>query len=232
MRRVTSTSTPIVVFDVLGTLVDQFGSLARRVSDVAGIDEQAAEDVVRRWLDHVAIEERAIIEHRRAFAASHELDAEALNSLTSEGLLPNGSAAELADAAERLQPWPDTVAGLELLAADVTVVGLSNASRRTLTGLSSNCGLRWHQLLSAEDAGTYKPEPAIYELAMSSAPASSGAPFLAAAHAWDLRAAAAVGMRTAYVPRPNGDPPRPDDTFDLHVTSISDLHRQLLALAD
>jgi 2-haloacid dehalogenase len=91
--------------------------------------------------------------------------------------------------------------------------------------------MRWHQVLSAEDAGTYKPDPAIYELAMRSVPTSAGPPFMVAAHAWDLRAAAAIGMRTAYVPRPNGDPPRPDDEFDVVATSLTDLHARLVASA-
>lgn len=45
---------------------------------------------------------------------------------------------------------------------------------------------------------------------------------MAAAHAWDPHAAAAAGMRTAYVPCP-------DDSFDLYATSIEDLHAKLLA---
>jgi len=224
------TARPTVVFDVLGTLVDQTGSLERRVAEVAGIEDDAAADVVHRWLEHVAAQERAIVEGRRAFAPSHELDLEALNSLARERLLPPDSGPGLADASEWLQPWPDTVAGVDRLAADVTVLGLSNASRRTLAGLSAGAGLRWHQVLSAEDAGTYKPSPAVYELALASAPTASGTPFMVAAHAWDLRAAAAAGMRTAYVPRPDGDPPRPGDSFDLYATNLQDLHAQLLDL--
>lgn len=224
------TSRPAVVFDVLGTLVDQAGSLQRRVSAVAGVDRAAAADAVRRWLGYVSAQERAILDRRRTFAPSHELDAEALDRLVDERLLPPGSVAGLADASERLQPWPDSAGGLDLLAADVTVLGLSNASRRVLAGLSGRTGLRWHQLLSAEDAGTYKPGPEIYELAMASVPPGSGPPFMVAAHAWDLRAAAAAGMRTAYVPRPQDDPPGPEDTFDLQATSIRDLHSRLLAV--
>jgi 2-haloacid dehalogenase len=224
------TARPTVVFDVLGTLVDQTGSLGRRVAEVAGIESGAAADVARRWLGHVAEQERAIVERRRAFAPSHELDLEAVDLLVRERLLPPDAAAGLADASEWLQPWPDTVAGLDLLSADVTVLGLSNASRRVLGGISTNAGLRWHQVLSAEDAGTYKPGPEIYELALASAPTGSDTPFMVAAHAWDLRAAAAAGLRTAYVPRPEGDPPRPDDPFDLAATNLLDLHAQLLGL--
>ncbi|MFD6448714.1 haloacid dehalogenase type II [Promicromonospora sp. NPDC060204] len=222
------TARPVVVLDVLGTLVDQAGSLRRQVAEAAGIDADGAADVVGRWLDHVAAQERAIIAGRRPFAPSHELDREALDTLVRERLLPPDAATTLADAAERLEPWPDTVAGVDRLAADVTVLGLSNASRRALAGLGANAGLRWHRVLSAEDAGTYKPAPGIYELALRSAPATSGTPVMVAAHAWDLRGAAAVGLRTAYVPRPDGDAPGPDDTFDLYATDLRDLHAQLL----
>ncbi|MFE7508969.1 haloacid dehalogenase type II [Promicromonospora sp. NPDC057488] len=222
------TARPVVVFDVLGTLVDQAGSLRRQVAEATGSD--AAADVVGRWLDHVAAQERAIIAGRRPFAPSHQLDREALDALARQGLLQPDAVVVLADAAERLEPWPDTVAGIDRLAADFAVLGLSNASRRALAGLGANAGLRWHRVLSAEDAGTYKPAPGIYELALRSVPATSGPPFLVAAHAWDLRGAAAAGLRTAYVPRPDGDAPGPDDTFDLYATDLKDLHAQLLAL--
>lgn len=226
------TARPTVVFDVLGTLVDQTGSMERHVTATAGIDGAAAAEVARRWLGHVAEQERAIVEGRRAFVPSHELDGEALSMLVREDLLLPEAAARLTDAAEHVQPWPDTVAGLDLLAADVTVLGLSNASRQVLAGISTNAGLRWHQVLSSEDARTYKPDPAIYELAKASTPGGSDTPYLVAAHAWDLRAAAAAGMRTAYVPRSDGDPPGPGDTFDLQATSLLDLHAQLLDLIE
>ena len=37
---------------------------------------------------------------------------------------------------------------------------------------------------------------------------------MVAARAWDLRGAQGVGMRTAYVQRPVGDPPNSSDAFD------------------
>jgi 2-haloacid dehalogenase len=225
------TARPTIVFDVLGTLVDQTGSMERHVTAMAALDSGAAAQVARRWLGHVAEQENAIVEGLRAFAPSHELDREALTRLVDERYLLPAAAERLADASEWLQPWADTVAGLDLLTADVAVLGLSNASRRVLAGLSANAGLRWHQVLSAEDARTYKPDPAVYELALDAVPTRSGTPFMVAAHAWDLRAAAAAGMRTAYVSRADGDPPAPGETFDLHATSLLDLHAQLLGLA-
>lgn len=46
---------------------------------------------------------------------------------------------------------------------------------------------------------------------------------MVAAHAWDLRGARAVGMRTAYVERPVGDTPSGKDSFDLQAMGLADL---------
>ncbi|WP_305094305.1 haloacid dehalogenase type II [Prescottella sp. R16] len=220
---------PVVVFDVLGTLVDQVGSLRRQTMAFTGCDEAAAGHVVDAWLAHVAEREREIISGGTAFVPSHVLDAEALENLAATGVLPAEAVRPLTTAAQRLEPWPDTVDGLTLLATDVTVAGLSNASRRVLTGLSDSSGMRWHQVFSAEDADTYKPDPAIYRLALSGTPTSAPPPYMVAAHAWDLRAAAKAGLRTAYVPRPGGDPPAAGDTFDLYADDLHHLHALLRA---
>ena len=139
---------PVLVFDVLGTIVDQVGSLRRRLGEVAGLDEAAAADVAGRWLDHVGEQEQAVADGARPFVPSHELDHEAVSLLVAQGLLPRESADGLADASQWQRPWPDSVAGLDRLAGHVTLVALSNASRRDLTGFGARAGLRWHQVLS------------------------------------------------------------------------------------
>ncbi|MFD1716688.1 haloacid dehalogenase type II [Georgenia deserti] len=229
------TSTPLIrrpalVFDILGTLIDQAGSLRDRLREATGLDANSATRAAARWLDVVADHERAINNGSRPFAPSHVLDREAVDHLVRTDAIPASAAEALADTSERLNPWPDSVAGIDRLARMRPVLGLSNAGRRTLSGLSAHTGLRWHQVLSAEDAAAYKPDPAVYATAMAAVPADSGTPIMVAAHAWDLRAAATAGMRTAYVPRPDGDPPRPGERFDLHAADLADLADQLQRL--
>ena len=89
--------------------------------------------------------------------------------------------------------------------------------------LNAHAGLRWHQALSAEAARTYKPAPEVYRLAVETAARPPERLVMVAAHAWDLRGAQAVGMRTAYVQRPVGDPPSVSDRFDWHVQNLSEL---------
>lgn len=219
----------IAVFDVLGTLVDQAEGLRSRVAATTGFDREAAVDLVDDWLDMTAEQEQAIVEGRRAFAPSDQLDADVLHQLARARRIPAAVIPDLVGASAFSAAWEGAAAAMHSLAGVVTVVGLSNASRRVLTGLSVGAGFRWHQLLSAEDVGTYKPDPAMYELAKASVPESARPPFMVAAHAWDLRAARAAGMRTAYVPRPDAEAPAPGERFDIHASSLEDLEVQLRA---
>ncbi|MFB7250644.1 HAD-IA family hydrolase [Microbacterium sp. NPDC056234] len=217
----------MLVFDVLGTLVDQTGSLERQVASVTALDGEAVADVVARWLGFVSVQEKEILAGRRSFVPSEGLDAEALANLSRAGLISEAEVSHLLDASQRLSVWPDTLAGMNALSAEHIVTGLSNASRRVLTGLSADSGMRWHGVFSAQESGTYKPDPAVYRLALANSPLDAAPPFLIAAHSWDLRAARAAGMRTAYVPRPNGEPPEAGERFDIHAVDLADLAVQL-----
>lgn len=216
----------LVVFDILGTLVDEPGGLQASIGELAptGVD-----GLVEAWLSHVADQQSDIVEGRRPYANSDVLDREAAELVAAEcGVTDAAAVDRLATAERRLDPWPDTVEGLELLARHFPLVGLSNASRATLTRLNAHAGLRWHYLLSAEDAGSYKPGPDVYQLAVDVAGGAPERVLMVAAHAWDLRGAQAVGLRTAYVRRPVGDPPLATDSFDHHAASLADLATALL----
>ncbi|WP_053206909.1 haloacid dehalogenase type II [Jiangella muralis] len=210
-----------IVFDILGTMVDEPGGIRRALRTARpDADDAAAAD---RWAVHVDEQQREIVAGRRPYAASTVIDGEAAAAATGTA---DGADAVAADAL-RLEPWPDSVAALDRLAARYPVIGLSNASPAALTRISAHAGLRWHQLLSGEDVRTYKPDPEVYRLAIRATGAAPERLLMVAAHAWDLRGAQAVGMRTAYVARPVGDPPAPSDSFDLTATGLDDLATQL-----
>lgn len=109
------------------------------------------------------------------------------------------------------------------------MLGLSNASRTALLRLNAHAGLRWHQALSAEAVLAYKPAPEVYQLAIDTAGCPPERVLMVAAHAWDLRAAQARGMRTAYVQRPGGDPPAGSDDFDRRFDGLDELVTALTA---
>ncbi|HEY3502722.1 MAG TPA: haloacid dehalogenase type II [Actinocatenispora sp.] len=218
-----------VVFDVLGTLVDEPAGIRAGIRELdPSLDDLRVEQLLSLWQEHVGREQRRIVDGVRPYLASDALDLEAARLVADAVGVDNPTAtAALALSGRKLPPWPDTVAGLARLAERFPLIGLSNASRTALLGLNAHAGLRWHQALSAEDARTYKPDPAVYRLAV----AVSGRPperlLMVAAHAWDLRGAQGLGLRTAYIARPVGDPPASSDVFDLHADDLDGLTDQL-----
>ena len=225
----TATEIDAVVFDVLGTLVDEPAGLRAGMRELApALDEFGVERLLSLWQRHIEREQRRVLDGDRPYLPSDVLDLEAARVVTdAAGVDDPAAVAALALSARRLPPWHDTVTGLARIAERFPLIGLSNASRTALLGINAHAGLRWHQALSAEDARTYKPDPAVYQLAVT----VSGLPperlLMVAAHAWDLRGAQALGLRTAYVARPVGDPPTASDRFDLHADDLTGLADQL-----
>ncbi|MBX9391347.1 haloacid dehalogenase type II [Streptomonospora nanhaiensis] len=215
----------VIVFDVLGTMVDEPGGIRRGLrAALPGCGDARLEELLEVWQRHVEERQREMLSGRRPYAPSTALDREAAERVAAEaGAADPGAPGALAAAAQRLDPWPDSVAALDRIAARFTVVGLSNAAPAALTRISAHAGLRWHQALSAADAAGYKPHPDVYGLAVATADRAPERLLMVAAHAWNLRAAQTAGMRTAYVERPVGDPPRAGDAFDLYAGSLAEL---------
>ncbi|MFC5064755.1 haloacid dehalogenase type II [Actinomycetospora atypica] len=219
-----------IVFDVLGTLVDLDGAVRAAVRAlVPDADDDRVDDLAARWEEHVGAEHRRVIAGERAYATADVLDREA-GRLVAEraGATDRTAADEVESPTRQVAAWPDSAAALDRLAARYEVVGLSNADLTTLLRLDARAGLRWHLSLSAELAQSFKPDPRVYRMALDRIGRPAERTLLVATHAWDLRAARAEGMRTAYLARPTGDPPTPDDAFDHHVTSVDELLAVLL----
>lgn len=222
----------VVVFDVLGTLVDEPGGLRTEIRAAlpASSGGAAVDESLSLWQRHREREERRIGQGHRTYAATEVIDGEAAQLVADHnGLTEPATIARLATASRRLPPWYDSVAALERIARRFPVLGLSNAGRTTLLPLGARAGLRPHQALSAETALVYKPAPEVYQLAIDTAGCAPEHVLMVAAHAWDLRAAQAAGMRTAYVDRPGGDPPATSDDFDRRFDGLHALAAALTA---
>ncbi|GAA2319507.1 haloacid dehalogenase type II [Glycomyces scopariae] len=217
-----------VVFDVLGTMVDEPRGLTAALREAApGADTGA---LLALWQRHIEREQDRVVTGDRPFATADALDREAAEAVAAHaGITDPAVLDRLAGAGRRHPAWEDSAAGLERIARRHPVLALSNANRAALLHLTAGAGLRWHQALSAADARTYKPAPEVYRLAVEAVGVPPERLLMVAAHAWDLRGAQAIGMRTAYVRRPVGDPPKETDTFDLHAESLGELAEALEA---
>ncbi|MFC0039042.1 haloacid dehalogenase type II [Actinomadura rayongensis] len=230
----------VVLFDVFGTLTDWWTSVSGELADAgaaAGIDADWPA-VTTAWRRHY----RPAI-HRalagdlslRSTDALHRFTLDA--ALADHGVTGFGDAdrAGLVRAWHRLRPWPDAAPGLERLHAGRLVTGtLSNGGVGLLTRLAKRAGLRFDCVLSAELAGTFKPDPRVYRRAAELLDVEPRRILLTACHPDDLEAAAGTAFRTAYLPRPYewGPDARPVDPpagVDLIVSDVLALAR---ALAD
>ncbi len=129
--------------------------------------------------------------------------------------------------------WPDAREALQRLRSRYTVLTLSNSPIVTLIDIAKGAGIAWDCLLSSELVRAYKPDPKTYLRAVELVADRPEEVMMVAAHHYDLRAAGALGLRTAFVPRPleqgtQGPSDIPSDlTFDLVATDLLDLALQL-----
>ncbi len=140
---------------------------------------------------------------------------------------------ELNRAWHRLDPWPDSVAGLTRLREQFTITTLSNGNVSLLTNMAKRAGLPWDCVISAELFHHYKPDPQAYLGCADLLGVQPDQLMLVAAHPSDLQAARAAGLMTAYVARPleYGPGSRPhavaENEFDFRATDFHDLAQQL-----
>jgi 2-haloacid dehalogenase len=234
---ITADDIQTLLFDVLGTVVDEAGSMRAELAaalDQAGAGWQA-QTLAAAWQQRVAALESAIREGA-PWQSADDLNAAALTDILRDGPhLPEATLRQLAQAGHRLTPWPDAQPALHRLAGRFTIVAVSNANLSMLTDLFSAAGLTWHAVLSGEMVHAYKPDPAVYQLALDRLALDRLAldphrTLMVAAHPWDLRAAATHGLHTAYIQRASEGAPAPSDTFDLTVPDLAAL-AQLLTQA-
>lgn len=226
-------------FDVFGTCVDwrsgivRDGTVLGRKLGLAGVDWPAFADAWRAQYQPRLEEVRS---GARPWTPLDVLHREGLDRILADfGLdaVPAADRADLTRAWHRLDPWPDTVAGLRRLRSRFIVAPASNGNIALLVRMAKRADLPWDVILGAEIARAYKPQPAVY---LRSAAALGLAPaevLMVAAHNDDLAAAAACGLRTAFIPRPTEHGPgqtrdlRPEHDVDLVATDFLDLADQL-----
>jgi 2-haloacid dehalogenase len=239
---ITADDVETLVFDVLGTVVDEAGSMRADLAvalnqadagqqvdapDQAGAAQQA-EALSAAWARRFGTLVSAI-GAGAPWRSTDDLNAEALADVLRDGpQLPEATVRQLGLAGHRLRPWPDAQAALARLAGRFTIVALSNGNLSMLTDLFAAGGLTWHCVLSGELVRAYKPDPAVYRLAIDKLALDPRRTLMVAAHPWDLRAAASHGLRTAYIQRASEGVPAPSDTFDLTAPDLAALATRLL----
>jgi 2-haloacid dehalogenase len=229
-----------LAFDVFGTVVDWRGSIVAEGQALGVLRGVAAdwEAVADGWRARYQPALDAVNQGRRPWATLDELHRATLaETLAEHGLEALGAEdrERLVAAWHRLRAWPDARAGLELLRRRFVLATLSNGHVALLVDLARHNQLPFDVILSAELAGRYKPDPAVYRRATELLGLAPAAVMMVAAHPPDLRAARAVGLRTALVHRPlehgparrPAAPPAAGGDVELVADDLVDLARLL-----
>jgi 2-haloacid dehalogenase len=103
----------------------------------------------------------------------------------------------------RLDAWPDVASGLARLKRKYRIAPVSNGNISLMVDLARRNDFPWDAILGAEVAGDYKPKPRVYVAAAEALDLTPDDCLMVAAHSSDLAAAAAAGLRTAHVARPD-----------------------------
>ncbi|PMD48917.1 HAD-like protein [Hyaloscypha variabilis F] len=102
----------------------------------------------------------------------------------------------------RLNPWPDTCRGLELLNRKFSTVTLSNTYNDLMKHLVAHSSIPFKHVYTADMFQSFKPNAKVYLGAAEKMGVKPEQCALVAAHLSDLKGAKACGFYTLYVERP------------------------------
>ncbi len=226
-----------LIFDVFGTLVDWRSSIAREARQILApldiaIDWERFADAWREQYQPAMEEVRA---GRLPFCKLDVLHRHNLDIVLRHfGLDHDDEAARvnLNLAWHRLDAWPDVAPGLARLRGRFLLAPCSNGNVSLMVALARRNGLPWDAILGAEFARDYKPKPIVYRSAAAAFDCRPEQTMMVAAHSSDLAAAAAAGLRTAFIARPDEHGPgkgeqRANVSVDISAANVLDLADRL-----
>jgi len=197
-----------MAFDIQGTTVDFYQPMLRMgamVNERKGLQLDWAA-ISKEWRELYRIGLDAVISGEKPLVTTETIYAQGLDRLLERHGLTSAfteeEKAEINGLWRRLEPWPDAVEGLTRLRRRYTLSTLSNAGMAKVVAVVKNGGLPFDCVLTAQLAQSFKPSPAVYQLAVDNLGFHSNEIMLVACHKYDLRAAKAFGMQTAFVRRP------------------------------
>ena len=220
-------------FDVFGTLVDWRTGVAREAGRVlrplgVSLDWTGFADA---WRGEYQPGMEEVRSGRIPFS---KLDI--LHRRNLERFLPRFNVRNLSDdvlreltlAWHRLDAWPDVPPALGRLSKRFLLAPVSNGNISLMVDLARRNQFPWDAILGAEIAGDYKPKPHVYLAACEAFDLKPDQCMMVAAHSSDLAAAAACGLRTGHIARPDEHGPgtgetKPTVPVDVAAADLNDL---------
>jgi 2-haloacid dehalogenase len=217
----------ILTFDCYGTLINWEDGILRCLHHILAAHSKDTDDatILRLYGDFEARAEQG--EYRRY--------REVLQSVVRQfgeqlGFAPTDAEANsLPESLKEWKPWPDTVTALRELKSHFRLAIVSNVDDDLFAATLPQLGVQFDQIVTAQQAGAYKPSLKIFQLALS----RIGVPAHRILHVGqsvyhDVLPAQSLGLATVWVNRPSpragvGAVKVAEGRPDLQVSSMADL---------
>jgi len=226
-----------ITFDTGGTVLDWHGSLVDELVAVPAWQGRVFDrhEFVNEWRRRTM---KGIVGQTQPAFNMDDVHRRVLDDALAHAALDAFTAddrVELLHAWHALDTWPDFLPAIAALRTALPVVSFTMLPTALVMDVSRRNGIVWDAVISCEMIGVYKPYSEAYLTAarwLNLAPAQI---LMVACHNFDLNAAHAAGMRTAFVRRPDewgpeGPPdPQPNMAFDFIVDGFDALRQSVLA---
>lgn len=188
---------PVVFLDVMGTLF-ALSALRTRLEAIG-----APPLTLEAWFGRL-LHSAAALSLVDAFEPFPDLARSTLRATLAQLELDPDEAGGVLPALSELDPHPEVPAALERLRdAGATVVALTNGTAGNTRALFERSGLEGllERTIATDAVRAYKPDPRVYDHAVSMMGIDASQATLIAAHAWDVLGARAAGLRAIWVSR-------------------------------
>jgi 2-haloacid dehalogenase len=217
----------ILTFDCYGTLINWEDGILRCLHRILATHGKETDDatILQLYGDFEALAEQGKYRSYR----------EVLQSVVQQfgekiGFAPTQQEVRsLPESLPEWKPWPDTGAALGELHSRFRLAIISNVDDDLFAGTRPQLGVEFDQIITAQQAGAYKPSLKIFELALS----RIGVPAHRVLHVGqslyhDVIPAQSLGLATVWVNRPSartgvGAVKAADGHPDLQVSSLAEL---------
>lgn len=195
-----------VFFDFMGTCLDWHSSVVQAFPPA--INNKTASDLALEWR-----KEYFIANNQRYLQglAPEDIDitlARVLDSVLEQfqdvkSQLDTSAKERLVEAWHSQPAWPEVQQAIRSIreGLGLEVFVHANGTTRLQLDLTRSSGLNFNMLFSSQLLGVYKPAPEAYQKALQLVKLQPEEVVLVAAHAYDLRGAQKVGLRTIYIHR-------------------------------
>jgi 2-haloacid dehalogenase len=206
----------VYVFDAYGTLFDTGAAVARLAGEI-GEDGRLLADIWRRkQLEYSWVRSLMGGAHRNFWDLTEDALDYAFQKVPTADPSLRGRLLEAYRDLDTFEEVPSTLRALRDRGARLAI--LSNGSRDMLARAVRSAGLDdvFDIVFSAEDCGTYKAAPAMYDLVTTHFRLYPDAVSFQSSNRWDIAGAAAFGFHTVWINR-GGEP---DEYLDLQPGGV------------